>query len=78
MKNKLTCCPETTGVQTTVNFTRLMSQHLEERNLEKIPLLLLETNEEDNANQGVGGEHLLLNIHGRIGDHGLQNNGGGD
>ena len=26
MKNKLTCCPETTGAQTTVNFTLLSSQ----------------------------------------------------
>ena len=55
-----------------------MSQHLEERNLENIPLLLLETNEEDDAKQDVGGEHILQNIHGGIGDHGLQNNGGVD
>ena len=74
MKKKLACCPETTGVQTTVNFTRLRSQHLEEKNLENIPLLLEInhlTNEEDDTNHDEGGEHLLLNIHGRVGDHGL-------
>ena len=37
-----------------------MSQHHEERNLENIPPLLLETIEEDDAKQDVEGEHLLL------------------
>ena len=39
-----------------------MSQHHEERNLQNIPPLLLETIEEDDAKQDVEVEHLLLTI----------------
>ena len=44
----------------TINLSRWMSQHNEERNLENILPLLLETIEEDDAKLDVEGEHLLL------------------